>query len=370
MDWELGVWGQAISMGLLKRVCHAAIVGRSFDTAQEILREHSMVEMSAKHVRELAEREGRRLAQDRDAETKSYEEHRLAVAGPSTAPELLVVAADGGRVQIRPMEAAEWKEDKVGVVYDATARPQPRASLGEYEGAKAKVKTYAATMQPWKSFGWMLRLEAERRGYAEAKTRLFLADGASHIREMKKDHFWETVFILDWAHGAGHVADSAKAAFGEGTEKALRWDKEHRQMLWDGEVEKLIRDLEDLSTRLGPPRKDDPEGSPRRILHQNATSYFPNNKDVMDYPAYRAKGWPIGSGVAEGSVKQFALRVKGSEKFWNPGIELESSPSGEAKKRPDATGAEEMLALCALYYSEDGRWQKHWDERGQPRRWT
>ena len=69
----------------------------------------------------------------------------------------------------------------------------------------------------------------------------------------------------------------------------------------------------------------------------------------MDYPSFRAKGWPIGSGVAEGAVKQFALRIKGSEKFWN------------------VSGAEEMLALCALYHSEDGRWQRYWQDRAQPR---
>ena len=33
------------------------------------------------------------------------------------------------------------------------------------------------------------------------------------------------------------------------------------------------------------------------------------------------------------------------------------------------TGAEEMLALCALYQSEDGRWQRHWEQRGKPIRW-
>jgi hypothetical protein len=35
------------------------------------------------------------------------------------------------------------------------------------------------------------------------------------------------------------------------------------------------------------------------------------------YPHYRAKGWPIGSGVTEAGVKQFNKRVKGSEQFWH-----------------------------------------------------
>ncbi len=29
-------------------------------------------------------------------------------------------------------------------------------------------------------------------------------------------------------------------------------------------------------------------------------------------------------------------------------------------------GAEEMLALCALHRSEDGRWEEYWRRRAQP----
>ena len=62
--------------------------------------------------------------------------------------------------------------------------------------------------------------------------------------------------------------------------------------------------------------------------------------------------------------------MKGSEKFWNIGG-LQPDPNeleSDADSSPE-TGAEEMLALCALYRSEDGRWQKHWEERARPIRW-
>lgn len=397
MDWELGLPAVDVSVGVLERVCHAAVTSRSFEDAAEIMTVHDMVDLSAKQVRVLAEGEGRRLAQERERQVNAYRSRRLEVKA-AQSPGLIVVCADGGRVQTRngfadrgsaereelsaahaekeaidPARQQErverWKEDKIGVVYDAVAKPQPGAAYREYRGANAKIKTYVATMRPWEAFGWMLRLEAARRGYAGAKTRLFLADGAPHIRELKEHQFPEAVFILDWAHAAEHLANSAKAAFGEGTEQTRRWYQEHRQALWEGRVKEIIRDLEKLSAKLGPPQKNDPDGSPRRVLHQNATSYFPNNSSVMDYPAYRDKGWPIGSGVAEGGVKQFGLRLKGSEKFWNvggvdPDLDLEESEAPSSQ-----TGAEEMLALTALYHCEDGRWQRHWHERGQPVRW-
>lgn len=397
MDWELGLSSDvAVTPGMLKRICHAAVVGRSFEDAAEIITVHGLgAEISAKQVRVLAEREGHRLAQQRDRVAAAYRQGQFEIEAEQS-PRLLVVCADGGRVQTRegfeergakqrrelsrahaerdeidPARQSKrherWKEDKVGVVYDAVAKPQLEAAYGKYKGAKAKIKTYVATMQPWESFGWMLRVEAEVRGYLKAKTRLFLADGAKHIREMKNLHFQETIFILDWAHAAGHVAACAKALFGEGTDKTRGWYKEHRDMLWDGKRDELIAELQDHSRRLGVPEEGEADSSPRKVLHQNAHSYFPNNRDAVDYPTFRAEGWPIGSGVAEGAVKQFAKRMKGSEKFWHLGNldnDLEVSEIDRSQ-----TGAEEMLALCALYYSKDGRWQRHWEKRGQPIRW-
>ncbi len=151
----------------------------------------------------------------------------FAERGAADQEELVPAEEEAGDCVRQADRKERWKENKVGVVYDAVAKPQPRAAHGEYEGAKAKVKTYVATMQPWKSFGWMLRVEAERRGYAKAKTKLFLADGAGHIRELQKLHFPETIFGLDWAHAAEHVSNCAKALFGEGTTPAREWYEEH-----------------------------------------------------------------------------------------------------------------------------------------------
>lgn len=119
----------------------------------------------------------------------------------------------------------------------------------------------------------------------------------------------------------------------------------------DGDLDAVIRGIEKESMRVGKPRAKEHESSPQVILHRDI-GYFSDNRDGMDYPRFRAEGWPIGSGVAEGAVKQFGMRLKGSEKFWN-GFGL-------------GMGAEEMLALCALHRSEDGRWKDYWSRRARP----
>lgn len=358
LDEALGIPPSGPSVEARQKICHAAVVGRSFDDGQEILRVQARIDLSAKHVRTIAEKEGRDLVEQREQETAAYRGGQ-AVADIAQAPGLMVITADGGRVQTRNIEANErWKEDKIGIIYDAVARPQANAKPGEYDGAKAQTKTYVATMETWESMGWMLRLEAERRGLGKAKAKVFVADGAQNIRELKNLQFPEATFILDWAHAAQHLAECAKAAFGEGDQETAKWYEKHKQLLWNGKADEIIRDLRRLSERAGPPRDSDTENSPRRILYQNAFSYFPNNKEAIDYPGFRARGWPIGSGVAEGSIKQFGLRMKGSEKFWNGLDDVRTA---------ERTGAEEMLALCALYHCEDGRWQRHWRRRAQPR---
>ena len=355
LDEALGIPAFGPSVEVAQKISHAAVTARSFEMASEILKEHSRISLSAKQVRVSSESEGKRVAEIRKLEVESFRKGEK-IKGPSVAPDLIVVTADGGRIQTRQSDkdekGGEWKEDKVGAIYDASPRKDPAAREAEdYDGAKALTKTFAATMQSWEEFGGMLCVEAYKRGYLEAKEKLFISDGAQSLRTFRQDNFPEATFILDWYHAAEHLSGCAKAAFGEGSDECAAWYKRMKTKLWMGDLDGVIRAIEKESDRVGKPRPGEHESSPRVILHRDI-GYFSENRKGMDYPRFRMEGWPIGSGVAEGAVKQFGMRLKGSEKFWNGfGFGL---------------GAEEMLALCALHRSEDGRWKDYWDRRARP----
>jgi len=351
LDEALGIPPTGPSVEALQRICHAAVATKSFERGSEVLRVHARLDISRKHVRCLAEKEGGILVKKRAEEVAAYQKDQRIDESPVVPPALMVITADGGRVQTRNKEKKErWKEDKIGVVYDAQIQPHPTADKDRYKGAKALTKTYVATMESWETAGWKFLVEAVKRGYSKAKVKLFLGDGARAIREMKNLHFPEATFILDWSHAVEHLSESAKAAFGDGTEESRQWYQRQKDRLWEGKCDEIIQELQTLSRHMGFPTKEDTDFSARTILHRNAFSYFPNNKEAMNYPYFRSQGWPLGSGVVEGAVKQFGLRLKGSEKFWNV----------------SNTGAEEMLALCSLFYSEDGRWGRYWKMRSQP----
>ena len=62
------------------------------------------------------------------------------------------------------------------------------------------------------------------------------------------------------------------------------------------------------------------------------------------YPAYRAKGRPIGSGHAESLAGQVGRRMKAANKCWTK------------------HGAEAMANLIAERRGQDGRWAQRWPD--------
>ncbi|MBK8870108.1 MAG: hypothetical protein IPN19_03415 [Elusimicrobia bacterium] len=70
LDEALGIPPFGPSVETRKKICHAAVVGRSFEAGREILQVHSNVDLSAKHVRWIAGTEGR-VRKERDQERTS-----------------------------------------------------------------------------------------------------------------------------------------------------------------------------------------------------------------------------------------------------------------------------------------------------------
>lgn len=62
--------------------------------------------------------------------------------------------------------------------------------------------TYVGTFEGCRQSGILLRAEALRRGYARAKTTVYLGDGAHWIWENARQIFPDAVLILDFFTGA------------------------------------------------------------------------------------------------------------------------------------------------------------------------
>jgi hypothetical protein len=323
-----------------RRVAREAAL-QAFDQGALALNEDWGVGLDGKQLQRWAEKLGAAVVADLAGEVRAFERGQRP-EGPAHGPSLLVIGMDGGRVQTCEKAGADgsrWREDKVGTLTsylpgDGTQAHPPRPLQ----------TTYVATMGATEAFGKLLRVEAERRGLRQASTVLVLGDGGNWIDPLSEREHLHDQRIVDYYHAAEHLHDAARAALGREAPEAVALADQLKNALWEGQVEQVIATLQGHADQLGPPQAGDGPEQPRRVLANNV-GYFQMHRQHMDYPTYRRKGWPIGSGVTESGVKQFNKRVKGTEQFWSlPGVET-------------------ILALRALWLSQDDRWQRYWNTR-------
>jgi hypothetical protein len=313
----------------------------SFDQAALALNEDWGTHLDGKQIQRWAEAIGRTVVSARDAEVRAFEQG-IRPETPANAPALLVIGMDGGRVQTREKQGengSRWREDKVGAMTsylpgDGTPDHPP----------KPLVTTYVATMERTEAFGRVLRMEAERRGMQRAGTVLVMGDGGNWIDPLSQRECLYDQRIVDYYHAVEHLYEAAWAAWGKDTPEARALAEQLKDHLWAGRVDEVIVTLQGHADRLGPPQAGDGPEHPRRVLANNV-GYFMTHRRHMDYPRYRRKGWPIGSGVTESAVKLFNKRVKGTEQFWS------------------IPGVESILSLRALWLSQDDRWTRYWNTR-------
>jgi len=346
LDVRLKIPQRGGSARLQRKVCEANDAG-SFEKASRVLGNLAGLSISAKRVELITERVGKTLCDEAQSRAERFLGRqgskgvgpRAALLSCAGRGALVVVSPDGGRVQTRQEDPKEkWKEDKAGVVYDAT--PCPERPGVKYEGPPPRTRSVLATMESWETFGDRLSALADARGYARARQRVCIGDGALAIRSLKERCFPDAVFILDWAHAVEHLHQIAQAGFGPGP-KAECWFECQKERLWHGRLPKILAQIRRLCRRAGAPPKRAAETDPRRILANNL-HYFQTRRAAMNYPAFRHNGWPIGSGIIESTVKQLGKRVKGTEKHWT------------------LSGVEKTLQVIAQLISDDGAWDDFW----------
>jgi hypothetical protein len=163
-------------------------------------------------------------------------------------------------------------------------------------------------------------------------TSVGIAEGAQSNWDFLKQH--TTVHILDFYHAAGYLAEAATALFPASAAKRTKWleTRCHELKHQRGAASRLLREMEAFSR---PPLSE-----PLREKLQGAIAYFGNHKQPMNYPLYRAKHFPIGSGVTEAACKTLVKqRLCWSGMKWKE------------------KGAGIVLSLRALVLT-----QAHWDQ--------
>lgn len=300
LDEQLGFCAGGVSSGLGALI---ALLGTEFvfEEAAQMLEQLTLVHISPNTCRKETETLGQLVAAD--------EQTTLAAAWSTNAPQLpavtepisgdFYVSMDGVTVHI---DGQGWKNQWLGAIY--TTKASVNSKRPETMEVRTQHASFYADLGELQSFGRQLWLEAQRRGIEQAKRTVVIGDGAHWIWNLAAEHFPGATQILDWYHASTYVWQAAHALYGEGTDLAKHWAKQHLDLLWDGQVATVIAHLEAEASR--------------KAAIQDTLTYFRNQQQRMHYDRYRADGLQIGSGTIESGCKHvIAARLKQAGMIWS-----------------------------------------------------
>ena len=248
----------------------------------------------------------------------------LASCPEEPAADRMAMSSDGAMV---PLVGGVWAEVKLMAI-GAVERRQEKQ--GEAEETVTTQLTYFARLADAATFADQASAEVRRRGVERAREVCAIQDGAEWIQGCVGSHRSDAVRILDFAHAAKYVHQIGEQTRAAGGHLPTRWEEGVLHRLKHDGPARVLRHVSWLAQRY-PQAQDD-------------VTYLLKRRELMDYPTYRAVGWPIGSGSVESGHKLvMQARLKGPGMHWKP------------------EHVNPMLALRLALLN--GRWSESWTDQ-------
>lgn len=231
---------------------------------------------------------------------------------------------------------------------DSSASPntKPKSQSSRTHPVRC-LRTCVATLEGADACGRTLAAEAAERGLDQASRKAFVGDGQTCNWSVWERYFKRQGYIpiVDFIHLLSYIYALAMTV-GRTADESWRLYTQWVTSVWSGRAAEVLAEWRSLAEQFDiPPDKALPDNDPRRPIQRGLT-YLTNNSERVDYPRYRRLGLPATSTLMESLVKEFNLRVKGTEKFWN-----------------DPQGAEAILTVRAALLSEDDRFNNFFATR-------
>lgn len=216
----------------------------------------------------------------------------------TTSPQIKEAEGITGRDSLK--QPTEYKECNVVVIEKHTRQ----LSENEQPQFVSQDRWTGAMYGPRVFFEQYVHEAGIKMGQLNAERVVFIADGAKHNWEIQMTNFHGATPILDVYHALEHLAAFCLLLKNESRSKQRygRW----RDMMLEGDTLQLLYEM-----------KTDRKYLTDRDEGQKHINYFLNNANRMAYDEYRAMGFPIGSGLVEGSCKLVVgKRFKGNGMRW------------------------------------------------------
>jgi hypothetical protein len=177
-----------------------------------------------------------------------------------------------------------------------------------------------------------MAVECYLRDPTRQKPLICLMDGERQLWNLAAEWYPRAIGILDLFHVLKRLREVTHCLYAQESPEAEEFVTHHLRMLLEGKVSYVLRNFRQLVKKHGL------KGEKKKTA-QSAITYYENNQEHMRYDEYLAAGYPIASGVAEGTCKYLVKdRMERAGMRW----ELE--------------GAQAVLLLRAVYVN--GLWDQ------------
>lgn len=214
-------------------------------------------------------------------------------------------------------------------------KTQSLVVLDKKKGVIPQNKVVRATLTGKDSAFENMAKEVILRDPEKKKDRIALMDGEKALANKTKEYLPGFTIILDLFHVMERLWSLSYFFHKEGSDGALQWVRKYLKMFLTGKVGYAIGGIRQSAIKKGI--------KPDRIeAMEKHLKYFETKKEYMKYDEYLKKGYPIGSGVIEGTCRSLV----------NDRMELSGMHWSEK-------GAEAMLELRSIKIN--GFWNEYWE---------
>ena len=296
------------------RIAKVGADSSSYIAASQRLKEDFNLNICDNQIREIVDYIGEIILQEDIRLTKeslaNYSPKNIRSARSGRRPRngfVLFVKVDGAMFSTRPAkddasgskqkkeQESSGKENKLGVVFRSDKLIAPGVINNDYRRiCRTGEIEYVATTKGIDEFQDRLLCVMIRNGLEDASDVVLISDGTAWIRKAKEKYFPSATHILDLFYLKENTIDFGKYIFHNDKSKYTPWWKEVYEQLESGQWQKVL-DRPEIA--IYKEEKDTPNGV------VNLYHYIWNNRDIIDYPTYKAKGYFVGSGAIESGNK-------------------------------------------------------------------
>jgi hypothetical protein len=295
----------------------------SFSDASGMIKRATGMEVSRETVRNISEGIGAGIFEADEAKARNTIEHMDDIEVSLKPRGTLYVMMDGAAVNTRVQDenGSTWRENKTVMVF--RDKDMVKRKNGDHIIIKKEYMPYIGNAEEFKKF---VLDAAVRFGYGSAANEVVIAGGAAWIRNLCSEIFPDAVQILDLYHLKENIYGYAKYLYKDNPQKYVPWAEQVIDKVVSGSVDDALGMMPAL-----------PDKMPPGVV--NLRTYIENNREKINYPEYKAKGFFVGSGAIESANKSIVQRrLKQAGMRWG------------------VKGAQSMLTLRSK--DESGLWDK------------